>query len=148
MVFADAAEVEIVRTPHDYFPAIGAGASAYAEPSTNLDPPFVSLDFLAQSLTPDLCSSSESPVQEQRHLAAIALGSNLGDRFANIEAAVRLLERPNDFSPPQDLGSPSSLTVVNTSFLYETAPMYVTDQPSFLNCACVVRSVPSLSSHA
>jgi dihydroneopterin aldolase/2-amino-4-hydroxy-6-hydroxymethyldihydropteridine diphosphokinase/dihydropteroate synthase len=83
----------------------------------------------------------DSPTQEQHHLAAIALGSNLGDRFANIEAALRLLERPEDFSSPQEQGTSSSLTVVNTSFLYETAPMYVTDQPSFLNCACIVRSV-------
>ena len=30
------------------------------------------------------------------------------------------------------------LEVVATSFLYETAPMYVTDQPAFVNCACLV----------
>jgi dihydroneopterin aldolase/2-amino-4-hydroxy-6-hydroxymethyldihydropteridine diphosphokinase/dihydropteroate synthase len=30
------------------------------------------------------------------------------------------------------------VTVVNTSFLYETAPMYVLDQPRFVNGACLV----------
>ncbi|KAH9064580.1 Dihydropteroate synthase [Lactarius vividus] len=140
LVFADAAEVEIVRMPQDYLAASGVGASAHASLSTSLDPPIVSLDFLAQAVASDLYSSLEPPVQEQHHLAAIALGSNLGDRFANIEAALRLLERPEDFSPPQEPGTPLRLTVVNTSFLYETAPMYVTDQFNFLNCACVIKT--------
>jgi dihydroneopterin aldolase/2-amino-4-hydroxy-6-hydroxymethyldihydropteridine diphosphokinase/dihydropteroate synthase len=70
-------------------------------------------------------------------LAVIALGSNLGDRFANIEAALYLLEHPELIpTPPRTF----ACTVINTSFLYETAPMYVTDQPSFLNCACIVCS--------
>ncbi|KAH8990743.1 Dihydropteroate synthase [Lactarius akahatsu] len=142
LVFADAAEVEIVRTPQDYLAASGVGPSVHASPSTNLDPPIFSfsLDFLAQGVASDLHSSYESPVQERRHFAAIALGSNLGDRFANIEAALRLLERPKDFSPLQEPGTSLRLTVVNTSFLYETAPMYVTNQFSFLNCACVIKT--------
>ncbi|KAH9034981.1 Dihydropteroate synthase [Lactarius pseudohatsudake] len=140
LVFADAAEVEIIRTPQDYLAASGVGASSHASPCTNLDPPIVSLDFLAQDVASDLYSSLEPPAQEQHHLAAIALGSNLGDRFANIEAALRLLERPEDFAPPQEPGTPLRLTVVNTSFLYETVPMYVTDQFGFLNCACVIKT--------
>ena len=150
MVFADAAEVEIVRTSRDYQAATGVRKADHAVPSINLDPPTVShsLDFLSQGVASDLGSSIDSPVQEQPHLAAIAIGSNLGDRFANIEAALRLLERPGDFSSLQETGTLSSLTIVNTSFLYESAPMYVTDQPSFLNCACVVRSVPSPLMHA
>ena len=124
LVFADAAEVEIVRTSHDYPAPTKVEVSALGSPSLGLDPPVDSaiLHLLAQ----DSVSSSLG-----EHLAAIALGSNLGDRFANIEAALRLLDR--------QYGS-ASLAVVNTSFLYETAPMYVTDQPNFLNCACIVRS--------
>ncbi|KAH9000544.1 Dihydropteroate synthase [Lactarius hatsudake] len=141
-IVTDAAEVEIVRTPQDYLAASGVGPSVHASPSTNLDLPILSfsLDFLAQGVAPDLHSSYESPVQERHRFAAIALGSNLGDRFANIEAALRLLERPKDFSPPQEPGTSLRLTVVNTSFLYESAPMYVTDQFSFLNCACVIKT--------
>ncbi len=67
---------------------------------------------------------------------AIALGSNLGDSFQHIEYALRLLEIPEEILG--DDGTGKFLFVVNTSFLYETAPMYVTDQPSFINCACVV----------
>ncbi|EDR10362.1 uncharacterized protein LACBIDRAFT_247939 [Laccaria bicolor S238N-H82] len=91
------------------------------------------------------------------HTVAIALGSNLGDRFRNIELALRLLEIPQQLlsSDGQEESdergevkaeedSPLELTatvsVVNTSFLYETAPMYVTDQPSFINCACLVET--------
>lgn len=47
----------------------------------------------------------------------LAVGSNLGHRYSNIQKALRLLNQK----------------VVRTSFLYETAPMYVLDQPPFLN---------------
>jgi dihydroneopterin aldolase/2-amino-4-hydroxy-6-hydroxymethyldihydropteridine diphosphokinase/dihydropteroate synthase len=80
-------------------------------------------------------SSPQSGSSEGQLLAAIALGSNLGDRFANIEGALHLLDHL-DIGPETS----GSLTVINTSFLYETAPLYVTDQPSFLNCACIVRA--------
>ena len=67
------------------------------------------------------------------HVAAIALGSNVGDRAANIEAAVQALSEAKD------------CILVDTSFLYETAPMYVLDQPRFLNAAC--RIATRLSPH-
>ena len=51
----------------------------------------------------------------------IALGSNLGDRRRHLEAALEGL-RP-------------AVAVTARSALYETAPMYVTDQPAFLNMA-------------
>ena len=132
LVFADAAEVEIVRTSHDYPPTPSSEASDRESRSLGLDPPFgpSTLNLQVQNVVSDL--------PEGQHLAAIALGSNLGDRFANIEAALHLLGHL-DLIPnfPTAIGC---LAVINTSFLYETAPMYVTDQPSFLNCACIVRS--------
>ncbi len=51
----------------------------------------------------------------------LSLGSNVGDRQANLEQAISQLS---------DLG-----TVKRRSALYETEPMEVTDQPWFLNCA-------------
>ncbi|KAF5325517.1 hypothetical protein D9619_009704 [Psilocybe cf. subviscida] len=76
------------------------------------------------------------------HRAAIAVGSNLGDSFHNIEYALRLLEVPHGvLETPTEIGL--EVTVVNTSFMYETAPMYVTDQPSFINCACMVETTLS-----
>ncbi|KAG6910042.1 hypothetical protein DXG01_013766 [Tephrocybe rancida] len=74
---------------------------------------------------------------------AIAIGSNLGDRFYNIELALRLLEVPQVGLSSEDLlqcGAGAYVTVVDTSFMYETTPMYVTDQPSFINCACLIET--------
>jgi len=66
----------------------------------------------------------------------IAFGSNLEDRFRNIEHALRLLEDPCAHLP--GAGPHTQVFIVDTSFLYETAPMYVTDQPAFINGACLV----------
>ena len=56
----------------------------------------------------------------------LSLGSNLGDRQANLRNAIgRLLE----------LGD-----VIEVSSLYETEPVELTDQPWFLNCAVAVRT--------
>ncbi|KAF8634372.1 hypothetical protein AX15_000943 [Amanita polypyramis BW_CC] len=79
------------------------------------------------------------------HCAVIALGSNLGDRFRNIELALRLLEDPSytlSSTTPSSNTNPQNVTldIVDTSFMYETVPMYVTDQPSFINCACIVET--------
>ena len=51
----------------------------------------------------------------------LSLGSNVGDRKANLEDALERLKR---------LGN-----VVAASSFYETAPVEVTAQPWFLNCA-------------
>lgn len=56
---------------------------------------------------------------------AIALGSNMGDRVANIESAIRLM-------------GTHGINIRQTSHLYETAPMYYESQGAFLNCACEV----------
>ena len=59
------------------------------------------------------------------HRAMIAFGSNLGDRVSHIERAL------------QEMGK-RQLNVSSVSALYETEPMYVIDQHSFLNGACEV----------
>lgn len=51
----------------------------------------------------------------------IALGSNLGDRSANLEAAIAAL--------------PPAVEVTRRSAVYETEPEYIADQPAFLNMA-------------
>ncbi|KAI8100011.1 Dihydropteroate synthase-like protein [Halteromyces radiatus] len=60
------------------------------------------------------------------HTSFIALGSNVGDRVAHIYHALDLLEEE------------CSSVVVDTSFLYETPPMYYTEQPAFLNGVCKI----------
>lgn len=54
---------------------------------------------------------------------AIGLGSNLGDRLANLQAALDALER--------------AITWESVSGVYETAPMYVVDQPAYFNAAAL-----------
>jgi 2-amino-4-hydroxy-6-hydroxymethyldihydropteridine diphosphokinase len=58
--------------------------------------------------------------------AYIALGSNLGDREANIKKAFDALKE--------------RIQIVKTSSLYETKPMYVEDQGLFLNCAAKIET--------
>ncbi|HVC81310.1 MAG TPA: 2-amino-4-hydroxy-6-hydroxymethyldihydropteridine diphosphokinase [Chloroflexota bacterium] len=58
----------------------------------------------------------------------LALGANLGDRAAALGAALDLLRESGQ------------VTVDAVSSLYETAPMYVTDQPAFLNAVARVET--------
>jgi len=56
-----------------------------------------------------------------QHIAFIALGTNLGDRSANLRAALAAL--------------PPDVRVLAESHVYETPPWGYTDQPAFLNMA-------------
>jgi 2-amino-4-hydroxy-6-hydroxymethyldihydropteridine diphosphokinase len=55
----------------------------------------------------------------ERHTVYLGLGSNLGDRQANLDQARRLLS-------PQ-------VEIVSASWIYETDPWGFEDQPAFLN---------------
>ena len=57
------------------------------------------------------------------NIAFLALGTNLGDRPGNLLAAIAAL--------------PPAVTVLEKSFVYETLPWGVTDQPSFLNMVII-----------
>jgi 2-amino-4-hydroxy-6-hydroxymethyldihydropteridine diphosphokinase len=52
----------------------------------------------------------------------LGLGSNLGERDENLKKALASLA--------------PEITVTKTSKMYETEPMYVTEQPEFLNMVC------------
>jgi 2-amino-4-hydroxy-6-hydroxymethyldihydropteridine diphosphokinase/dihydropteroate synthase len=72
------------------------------------------------------CACSAAAAQPRRKRTAyIALGSNLGDRVAEIEEACREMDA-------------RGVKVKRTSSLWETEPMYVVDQDRFLNGACEV----------
>ncbi|KAJ3800026.1 Dihydropteroate synthase [Lentinula aff. detonsa] len=120
LVFADSSEVEITRQFKDYQLTLSS-----------------TLESLEQSAS----------IRSDSHSAAIAIGSNVGDRFQNIELALRLLENPLSVVKDRSIISENAfLYVVNTSFLYESAPMYVRDQPSFINCACMIETnIPPVS---
>lgn len=63
---------------------------------------------------------------EPPSLAYLSIGTNVGDRLANLRAAVRLL------------GETPGLAVLRTASLYETEPWGERDQPWFLNSALEV----------
>ena len=65
----------------------------------------------------------------------LAVGSNLGQRFDNIATALDMLCDPNF-----DGHAYVPTRLVRTSFLHSTAPMYVTDQPEFLNGAVEIET--------
>lgn len=129
LALADSAEVEVTRTLEDYVQKDGMRPS----------------DCVLNSYTETISPRSSG---QALHKVALALGSNLGDRFANIEMALRLLETPQPFLDREAFTESAQLVVVDTSFLYETAPMYVTDQPSFINCACMVGHSCNLFIHS
>lgn len=63
-------------------------------------------------------------------VAYIALGSNLGDKAANLGQAVKLLQA-------------KGLQIKAVSSFFQTEPYGVTDQPEFINAAaCVETSLP------
>ncbi|ORX43819.1 Dihydropteroate synthase [Piromyces finnis] len=80
------------------------------------------------SSIPKLNKKYQSHFQSEKraptHVAYIALGGNIGEVAKNISKAVKLLGE--------------KCKVLQTSYLYETSPMYVVDQPNFLNAACKV----------
>lgn len=56
------------------------------------------------------------------HTVYLGLGSNIGDRDANLSAALRALA--------------AIVTIERVSSVYDTAPMLYTDQPRFHNLVC------------
>ena len=64
-------------------------------------------------------------------LAYLGIGSNLGDRAAHLQGAVR------------GLAATPGVTVVGVSAVYETAPVGGPPQPDYLNAAVAVRTALS-----
>jgi len=56
----------------------------------------------------------------------LSLGSNLGDREANIASALKMLGQETQ--------------ILKVSSLYETEPVGYKDQPWFLNCVCAMET--------
>ena len=84
---------------------------------------------LSRNLTQTLPDRNSSVgIQKLPKKTYIALGSNVGDRISNIEAACREL-------------TAAGIAVLRTSALYETQPMYVVDQDPFINGVCEVRTL-------
>lgn len=71
-------------------------------------------------------------VHSQEQEVVIALGSNVGDRLHNFNETLNMMKK-------------SGIQITRHGCLYETEPVYVTDQPLFLNSA--IRGVTKLGPH-
>ncbi|KAJ2720114.1 trifunctional dihydropteroate synthetase, partial [Coemansia sp. Cherry 401B] len=131
LVFAACSAVEITRSIDD-FAASAALASGAASRITSATGSMAPTPSQASTPVPEAAAeaaAANSAIRPAMHSVYIALGTNVGDRLANLHHALACL---NDLPLSR---------LVETSFLYETAPMYVTDQPSFLNAACLVHTL-------
>jgi dihydropteroate synthase/2-amino-4-hydroxy-6-hydroxymethyldihydropteridine diphosphokinase len=70
---------------------------------------------------------NDDTTTEPPYRVYLAVGSNLGNRFDNIRQALHMLCHNENRH--------NTTILTRTSFLHETPPMYVTDQPAFLNGA-------------
>lgn len=71
--------------------------------------------------------ASVAAVTGDKHVAILAVGSNMGDSVQNIASAIEMIE------------ATTKARLVDTSFLYESEPMYVEDQDRFVNGAIKVK---------
>jgi len=78
-------------------------------------------------------TTTNASTKDESSRVYIAVGSNLGNRFENIDHAIRLLTDPAFLGNTTRTNTTTVTRLRHTSMLHETAPMYVTDQPSFLN---------------
>ncbi|KAI7822649.1 Dihydropteroate synthase-like protein [Gamsiella multidivaricata] len=122
IVFAGSAGVEITRD-RAFF------AKSAANKAHTRGVPSVSAIHGLPGLSADSKLQIRGPVPAHlTHEVYLALGSNMGDSAANLTNALKMLEQGEN------------VRVVDTSFMYETPPMYVTDQPPFLNAACKIKT--------
>ncbi|OSD00426.1 Dihydropteroate synthase [Trametes coccinea BRFM310] len=135
LLTAEASELEVTRS---YADVHSDDANLTPDKSLSATPTTAPLSQGQKVATNFAVPSSSPPGSPLRHKAAIAVGANLGDRFANIEYALRLLEAPG--ADLENWSGEPRVVVVDTSFMYETAPMYVAEQPRFINCACMVET--------
>ncbi|EPQ51788.1 Dihydropteroate synthase [Gloeophyllum trabeum ATCC 11539] len=138
LIHAEAPEIEISQSLADYRQE-SESSVIDAETKSLLSPysPHATLSGLLRQVAPELYTRSQVT-----HTVALGLGSNLGERFANIELALRLLETPDVLDPqtiPNLVDNPQ-ISITDTSFMYETAPMYVADRPKFINCASLIET--------
>jgi 2-amino-4-hydroxy-6-hydroxymethyldihydropteridine diphosphokinase len=80
-------------------------------------------------------SDEDKAAISMKYRVFLAVGSNLGDRFQNIARALDML-----CDPSFDKSSYVPSRLIRTSFLHSTSPMYVTDQPPFLNGAVEIQT--------
>lgn len=81
-------------------------------------------------------------ILRQWHTAYLALGSNMGDRKAYLDQAVRALDSLTQHPAKHDQGAvPGAGAVERVSNYYETPPYGMTEQADFLNACLRLRTL-------
>lgn len=124
--------LKITRCLGDY----STEAPTEVEPIPTLVPPLRSHPSIPS--TND--SASVLGLEETAVTAYLAIGTNLGDRIKNLQDALASLPRISEESIGAEVTAQRFLHVTKCSQLYESEPMYVVDQPQFINGAIQVRS--------
>eukprot|EP00613_Pedinella_sp_CCMP2098_P071728 CAMPEP_0171926174 /NCGR_PEP_ID=MMETSP0993-20121228/24689_1 /TAXON_ID=483369 /ORGANISM="non described non described, Strain CCMP2098" /LENGTH=238 /DNA_ID=CAMNT_0012564971 /DNA_START=47 /DNA_END=759 /DNA_ORIENTATION=- len=106
-----------------------SGSSRKIDSSSSSCPPLPSSVFEGKRGEDRGGDDEDSDPRTFLNEAFIGLGSNQGHRHANLLGALNALA-----------ALPGHTHVVCTSMLYESAPMYVEDQPRFLNAAVRLRT--------
>lgn len=154
VTWAQGAGVEITRTRGRWMDLVDLSGSTQdlagplqslppSRSSTAFSPPSSSRATLGSSHRhfSSAASSSYTAVDDPssstgHHVVFLGLGSNLGSRLANLDRALSELVKPVGEGEEGGAGA----KVLDVSFAYETEPMFVEDQPRFLNAVCKVRS--------
>lgn len=126
-------------------------------PQLPISPPssrLASTSTASTSASANLLSASNAshiPEPDLSHTAYIAIGSNVGNKAAHINKAMKLLDDPRRLYASTPSASPilrpadgkdhtgiRFTKLEDTSLLYESEPMYYVEQDRFLNGVCKV----------
>lgn len=120
-----------------------------SDSSTNFEPS-VLVPPLRPHPTPTSTNDVESllGLEDKAVTAYIAIGTNLGDRIKNIQDALAALPRISEESIGTQVTGQRFLRVTKCSQLYESEPMYVVDQPQFINGAVQVCHLSPMEAQA
>jgi hypothetical protein len=170
IAFAKCPSIEMKRTLRDYDEANDKGDSLETTeiPEPEPQPLIPAMREVLPSATPSSdcghdhdgsCgtttkkeyNTAQIPSSKEGVIAYIAIGTNLGDRIENINAALLQLprvrelraetseverisrEEPGDVNEDENVAGEAYVRVRRTSRLYESRPMYVLDQGEFIN---------------
>ncbi|KUI69097.1 Folic acid synthesis protein fol1 [Cytospora mali] len=107
--------------------SIPTNSHSTSSPRFSQEPKTFTRYTLPNSIRIDRANDMATDSPKRARTAYVALGSNLGDRIAEIEKACLEMDA-------------RGIKVKRTSSLWETEPMYFTDQDRFVNGACEVET--------
>ncbi|KAL8278644.1 hypothetical protein RQP46_008936 [Phenoliferia psychrophenolica] len=132
LVFARYPSVQVVRSRRDFFLPSGQLRAALANPLSTSSIATSSSEGRSEAGSESTEATDVEGGGRGTHDVVLGVGTNMGERVANISSALKELEK---------LGLDGGKTkVTDTSFMYESDAMYVTDQAKFLNAVVKIET--------